>query len=202
MRGAGTYGIGWQVKQVRIREIDPSGKVARCVDTEGQVLDVPLAVHRTGIKPEVGQIWYADRDLAAWTLRALYEPDSTKVFPAPLEIPQAGPWQPLTLLAGWQASTFPDSPPEVRVTAHGMIELSGVILNGTASGGSYLTVATAPEGLPDHYKVNCLLASQSTSVNAYIRGSFGADGTVQIVSSDAAYAPSWIDLSALRARVR
>ncbi|WP_428957956.1 glycosyl hydrolase family 28-related protein [Streptomyces sp. cg35] len=77
---AGTYGIGWTIKQVTIREIDGARNLARCIDTEGQYLDATTSVHRTGIRPQVGQIWLADRDLGAWTLKALIETDVASVY--------------------------------------------------------------------------------------------------------------------------
>ena len=48
---AATYGIGWTVKQVKIQSLVPAKKLALCVDTEGHILEVTTALHRTGITP-------------------------------------------------------------------------------------------------------------------------------------------------------
>ncbi|MFE0490202.1 hypothetical protein [Streptomyces griseoaurantiacus] len=70
---AATYGLGWTVKQVKIKEIRTDRKLAVCVDTEGQYLDVTTALHRTGITPEVGQVWMVDRTYGTWSFAAWLE---------------------------------------------------------------------------------------------------------------------------------
>lgn len=196
--GPGTYGIGWTIKQVKIRELDPKLRVARCVDTEGNILDVATSVHRTGIRPQVGQVWLVDRELSAWTLRAFVE------LGEPTPVPVATTeWQPLQLSNGWVPSTGSTDPaPSARVTADGMVELSGVMSGGTVPAvGVTLTVGQLPTGSPKVWRVNAILTSSlPTGATGYVRGAVTATGAVTIAVS-VAYAPSWIDLSALRARV-
>ncbi|MFE6000310.1 hypothetical protein ACFQ6C_26175 [Streptomyces sp. NPDC056454] len=75
---ASTYGIGWTIKQVDIREIDWERGRAYGVDTEGQRVEIATSVRRTGITPEVGQTWMVDRTYGPYTLAALisHEPPS------------------------------------------------------------------------------------------------------------------------------
>lgn len=70
---AATYGVGWTVKQVVIRELPAGKRLASCIDTEGQYLDITTAIHRTGITPMVGQTWLVDRTYGVWTLAAWIE---------------------------------------------------------------------------------------------------------------------------------
>ncbi|MFF7198189.1 hypothetical protein ACFZAM_31335 [Streptomyces sp. NPDC008079] len=81
MGSAATYGIGWSIKQVLIREISALSGIARAVDTEGTVVEVRTGLQRTGITPRVGQTWLVDRDLGAWTFTALV---ATPAGPDPL----------------------------------------------------------------------------------------------------------------------
>lgn len=67
---AATYGIGWTVKQVKVRELIPAKRMALCVDTEGQYVEVSTAIRRTGITPEVGQDWLIDRTYGTWSFAA------------------------------------------------------------------------------------------------------------------------------------
>ncbi|MEU9405617.1 hypothetical protein AB0E08_07920 [Streptomyces sp. NPDC048281] len=67
---AATHGIGWTVKQVRIRELVPGKKQALCVDDQGQQVEVTTAIRRTGITPEVGQDWLVDRTYGGWSFAA------------------------------------------------------------------------------------------------------------------------------------
>jgi hypothetical protein len=67
---AATHGIGWSVMQVTIRELLPERKLASCINTEGQYVDVTTAIHRTGITPEVGQTWFVDRTYGFWSFAA------------------------------------------------------------------------------------------------------------------------------------
>jgi hypothetical protein len=69
--GPATYGIGWTIKQVVIREVLADKGIALCVDTEGQYIEVRTGLQRTGIKPKVGQSWLVDRDMGVWTFGAL-----------------------------------------------------------------------------------------------------------------------------------
>ncbi|MEU6362273.1 hypothetical protein [Streptomyces albidoflavus] len=195
---ASTYGIGWTTKQVKIREIDPTRRIARCVDTEGQVLDVALAIHRTGIRPQVGQVWLADRELSAWTLRAFVEFGEQTAVPA-----VSTSWAPLTLTNGWGPShSEDDPPPSARVTAEGWVELSGVMYSGTVPPvGQTLAVAQLPTALPPCYRANVVLGSHLPAGAGYVRGHLLPEGVVAINIS-AAYTPNWIDLTNLRARVR
>lgn len=199
-KSASTYGIAWQYKQVTVREIAADRPVARCIDTEGQYLDAAMTAYWTGVRPQVGQTWLVDRELGVWTFRALLWLEGAD--PLPPE-PQTGSWEPLVLSGGWAASTDPnDPPPEARVTADGVIEVAGVITGGTVPTSGSLVVASLPEGFPDCYRVNAVLAASLTGSSAYIRGAVTAEGAVTITSSSSTYAPAWIDLSALRARVR
>lgn len=195
---AATHGVGWDIKQVEIRELDATRRIARCVDTEGQWLDVATAIHRTGIRLQVGQVWLADRELSAWTLRALLE------FGAATPVPAfTSAWQPLKLSNDWIPSTGTTDPaPSARVTADGMVELSGVMSGGTVPAvGVTLTVGQLPAGFPGVWRVNAILASSlPAGATGYVRGAVTATGAVTI-SVSTAYTPPWIDLSALRARV-
>jgi len=67
---AASYGLGWTVKQVTIRELIAGKKKALCVDTEGQRIEVTTAIQRTGIELEVGQRWLVDRTYGHWTFAA------------------------------------------------------------------------------------------------------------------------------------
>ncbi|MET7363280.1 hypothetical protein ABZS76_33250 [Streptomyces sp. NPDC005562] len=67
---AATYGIGWTIKQVTIREINTDKKLAQCIDTEGQYLGVTTVIQRTGLTPEVGQMWLVDRTYGPWSFAA------------------------------------------------------------------------------------------------------------------------------------
>ncbi|MGW7100382.1 hypothetical protein [Streptomyces sp. NPDC054838] len=197
---AATYGIGWTVKQVTIREIDPARTVARCVDTEGGMLDVSTAVHRVGVRPQVGQVWLVDRTLSSWTLCAFIA-GFGKQTPIPAV---TSPWEPLTLSNGWVASASTGDPtPCARATAEGWIELSGVIYSGTVPTiGQNLTVASLPPGLPTPYRANVILGSHLPGGSVgYVRGSILPDGQV-ITQVSQAYTPTWIDLTSLRARIQ
>ncbi|MGW9067897.1 hypothetical protein ACWGQT_00395 [Streptomyces yangpuensis] len=197
---AATYGIGWTVKQVTIREIDPTRTVARCVDTEGQMLDVSTAIHRTGIRPQVGQVWLVDRTFASWTLCAFISG-----FGKPTPIPaRTTAWEPVQPVNGWVASTSEtDAKPAARMTADGWIELSGVIYSGPAPAvGQTLIVAKLPAGFPASYRGNVVLGSQiPAGVTGLVRGSIVPGNEVSIAVSQA-HTPTWIDLTALRARIR
>ncbi|MFD7835589.1 hypothetical protein [Streptomyces sp. NPDC059761] len=197
---AATYGIGWTVKQITIREIDPERTVARCVDTEGQMLDVSTAIHRTGIRPQVGQVWLIDRTFASWTLCAFISG-----FGKPTLIPASTtPWEPVETINGWVPSASETDPkPAARLTADGWIELSGVIYNGPApTVGQTLIVAKLPAGFPPSYRGNVVLGSQIPSgVTGYVRGSIVPGNQVSIAVSQA-HTPTWIDLTSLRTRIR
>jgi hypothetical protein len=65
-----THGIGWTAKQVKVRSLVAGKKLALCVDTEGQQIEVTTAIHRTGITPEVGQDWLVDRTYGMWSFAA------------------------------------------------------------------------------------------------------------------------------------
>lgn len=67
---AASYGLGWTVKQVTIRELVTEKKMALCVDTEGQRIEVTTVVQRTGIALEVGQVWLIDRTYGHWSFAA------------------------------------------------------------------------------------------------------------------------------------
>lgn len=67
---AATHGIGWTVKQVRVRELVAGKKLALCVDTEGTQIEVTTAIQRTGITLEVGQDWLIDRTYGSWSFAA------------------------------------------------------------------------------------------------------------------------------------
>lgn len=197
LSSAATYGLGWTVKQVKIRELDSRRSVARCVDTEGQILDVATSVQRTGIRPQVGQTWLVDRDLAVWTLKALVNLGETTAIPA-----MTTPWAPVALSGGWAASADTgDAPPMARVTADGWVELSGVISDGTASPGEPVTVARLPIGFPSTYRANTTLCCQLVNGYAHVRGLLPGDGTA-VIQVPAAFTPTWVDLTNLRARVR
>jgi hypothetical protein len=198
MGSAATYGIGWTTKQVKIREIDSTLRIARCVDTEGQTLDVATSVHRTGIRPQVGQVWLVDRELSAWTLRAFVELGAATAVPV-----MTTAWAPITLTSGWVVSpNVDDPPPSARVTADGWVELSGVMYSGTVPAvGQLLTVGSVPAGFPKTYRSNVMLGSHMPTTTGYIRGSLLVTGAVAIQVS-AAFTPSWIDLTNLRARVK
>lgn len=64
-----------QVRQVTVLDLNPAKGVASCRDTEGRFIEAALALHRTGIRPQLNQTWLADRELSAWSLRALLSPD-------------------------------------------------------------------------------------------------------------------------------
>jgi hypothetical protein len=70
---AATHGIGWTIKQVKVQSLVPAKKLALCVDTEGQILEVTTALHRTGITPVVGQTWLVDRTYGAWSFAAWWD---------------------------------------------------------------------------------------------------------------------------------
>jgi hypothetical protein len=73
MMGSGnsaTHGIGWTVKQVKVRELVTGKKLALCVDTEGTQVEVTTAIHRTGITPQEGQTWLVDRTYGGWSFAA------------------------------------------------------------------------------------------------------------------------------------
>lgn len=71
MNSAATYGIGWSVKQVTVKEINAATGIARATDTEGTEIEVRTGYQRTGITPQPGQTWLVDRSLGTWTLLAL-----------------------------------------------------------------------------------------------------------------------------------
>jgi hypothetical protein len=64
-----------QVKQVTVLDLNPGKGVALCRDSEGQFVEVQLAVHRTGMRPQLNQLWLVDRAVGAWSLRALLLPE-------------------------------------------------------------------------------------------------------------------------------
>lgn len=68
-----SYGLGWTVKQVTVRELVEGKKMALCVDTEGQRIEVTTAIQRTGITLEVGQKWLIDRTYGHWSFAAKLE---------------------------------------------------------------------------------------------------------------------------------
>jgi hypothetical protein len=73
MRGPGnaaSYGLGWTIKQVKVKEILTEKRMAICIDTEGQYLEATTAIHRTGIELEVGQTWVVDRTYGIWSFAA------------------------------------------------------------------------------------------------------------------------------------
>lgn len=186
---------GATVKQARVVSVDPVKGVAHCLDTEGQIVEASLAIRRTGITPQLDQVWLIDRELTSWSLRAL-------VDPSPL-----GVWADLALLQGWTYSdNGVDAPPSVRVTVEGWLEVSGVLTGGTVPGtaGTLLTIATVPAGLPAIWKANMIVASQiDTSAGlGHVRVSLSPDGTIAIAVTKVPYAPAWIDLAGLRARLR
>ena len=65
-----TYGLGWTIKQVTVREVIAEKKLALCVDTEGQRIEVTTGIQRTGIEVEVGQQWLVDRTYGHWSFAA------------------------------------------------------------------------------------------------------------------------------------
>jgi hypothetical protein len=65
-----THGIGWTVKQVKVRELVAGRKLALCIDDTGTYIEVTTAIHRTGITPEVGQDWLIDRTYGTWSFAA------------------------------------------------------------------------------------------------------------------------------------
>jgi hypothetical protein len=193
---AATYGIGWTTKQVTVRELIAAKKLAVCVDTEGQHLEVTTAIHRTGITPQVGQTWLVDRTYGAWSFAAWWGT-------VPPEPDPSTDWQPITLQNGWVPSTGAgDPPPMARVTKGGMVELSGVMQGGTVPGAlTVLTVGQLPAGFPLVKRVNAILTTQFPSGTiGLMRGAITAAGGITIIPS-AAFTPSWIDLSSLRAKV-
>lgn len=200
MASAATNGLGGEVLQVTIRELDEDRPIARCVDTMGRYVDVATSVYRTAIQPAVGQIWLVDRTYGTWTFAAyihLGEDD-------PLAEPQDGPWTALPLSNGWAASaTTGDAPPRARVSADGFIQLSGVITGGTVPAfGSSLQVAALPAGFPARYRGSRLLATHMPSgvSSPYVRGTLQPDGTI-LIAPAVSYTPTWIDLSNLWARI-
>jgi hypothetical protein len=70
---AATHGIGWTVKQVKVRELVEGKKLALCVDTEGNQIEVTTAILRTGITLEVGQNWLVDRTYGGWSFAAMID---------------------------------------------------------------------------------------------------------------------------------
>lgn len=201
---AATYGLGEQVMQVTVREVDPDLPIARCVDPMGRYVDVATSIYRTALRPEVGQIWMIDRVYGAWTFAAFLRvggADPLAGFEPP---PQDGPWTPLTLSNGWTASaTSGDAPPRARVSADGLIQLSGVITGGTVPAfGSSLQVAALPAAFPARYRATRLLATHMPSgvSSPYVRGTLQPDGTI-LIAPAVSYTPTWIDLSGLAARV-
>lgn len=195
MRSAATHGLAWALKQVTLREVDRPKKLALGIDTEGQYIEVRLGIRRSDIIPQVGQTWLIDRDFGAWCLTAL-------VDQAPADT-TGGEWLPLELQNGWDGPTSTNDPaPQARLN-DGWIELSGVITNGTVPAvGVDLVAATLPEGLPERYKGNAVLASNLPSGTVgYIRGGLWVNGDVTIRVS-VAYTPGWIDLTGLKARVK
>lgn len=67
---AASYGIGWTIKHVTIREIIADRKLALCADTDGQRIEVTTAIQRTGIELAVGQQWLVDRTYGRWSFAA------------------------------------------------------------------------------------------------------------------------------------
>ncbi|MGA5598423.1 hypothetical protein ACPCSE_29735 [Streptomyces cellulosae] len=70
MSNPATHGLGWTVKQVTVRELVPGRKLALCVDTEGQRIEVTTAIQRTGIELAEGQVWLVDRTFGHWSFAA------------------------------------------------------------------------------------------------------------------------------------
>jgi hypothetical protein len=194
VKSAATHGLGWAMKQVTVQEFNPARLVARCVDTEGLYLDVATSVRRCGIQPMIGQVWLVDRDMGAWTFRAYLD----------LAVSASRPdWTSLALQAGWTASTgTDDAEPEARTTDSGWIELSGVMTGGTMPAvGSALTVGHLPAEFPARKRGSAVLAAQIPSgASGHVCGSLLPSGAVTIQVT-AAYTPSWIDLTGLRARI-
>ncbi|MDQ1041408.1 hypothetical protein QFZ75_007910 [Streptomyces sp. V3I8] len=193
IRSAATRGLAWTYKQVQVREILPAKRIALCVDTEGLYVEVSTLFRRSDAAPAVGQIWIVDRELGGWAFAARVDiapPDAT-----------GGQWTPLVLKNGWVVSAGAGDPaPQARLS-DGWIELSGVISGGTVPAlGLDLVAASLPEGFPARLRGNAVLASALPGTNGYIRGALAVNGDVTIRVS-ATYAPAWIDLTGLKARV-
>ena len=196
-RNAATYGIGWSLKQVTVHDLDPSRSIAHCLDTEGTYVDVTTLIHRTGIRPAVGQIWLIDREFSQWSFAAFVDRGGASITPA-----LTGDWQPLTFSHGWApSSTVGDPAPQARATADGWVETAGVVSGGTvAAVGTLLTIGQLPAGLPVTYRGSAVVASQLPTTAGYVRASILPSGEVGIQVS-VAYTPAWIDLTGLKALI-
>jgi hypothetical protein len=108
----------------------------------------------------------------------------------------ADAWQALSLRSGFTASaTAGDAPPMCRISAGGMVQLSGVINPTGLSTSASTVMADMPTGIRPQYRGACMCVGDAVAVRIYIN----LDGTVsaRLITGSA---PSWVSLDGAQCR--
>ncbi|WP_425837350.1 hypothetical protein [Streptomyces fractus] len=105
-------------------------------------------------------------------------------------------WKSLTLRSGFTASgTDGDAPPSCRLSADGLVQLSGMVIPTGLTTADSTVIADMPDGIRPQYRGACMGVGDGVAVRIYIN----RDSTVsaRLISGSS---PSWISLDGAQCR--